>query len=277
VSIPNIRSSSYQTNRNAYENAQAARTVAISSAESALASARATLAASQAQFTQATAPANSEDIALGAAQVAAARASLVAAQTRLSDSILVAPFSGIVTDVAVEPSELAGPSSPAVTVISDSAYQVTVDVPEDDIANIDVGDEAEVTFDAYDDNVFKATVAFVSPVARNINGVNAVEVKLAFLDDDPRVKSGFSADADISTAFKKDVLAVPARAIVEEDDRKYVRSLAADGSLKEIPVETGLRGSDGMVEITKGLQEGDTVITFIDQATLDALTSAKSK
>ena len=60
---------------------------------------------------------------------------------------------------------------------------------------------------------------------------------------------------------RENVIAVPQRAIIRKNGDQFVR-IADDESFREVKVETGLRGSDGNIEIISGISEGDKVITF---------------
>jgi multidrug efflux pump subunit AcrA (membrane-fusion protein) len=143
-------------------------------------------------------------------------------------------------------------------------YKITANVPEVDIAKVKIADVAEVTLDAYgSDEKFVATVSSIDPAETIIEGVPTYKVTLRFNDRDTRIKSGMTANIVMRTNEKKDVLVVPARAILlhEGDNTRYVRLLVG-GVAKEIPVQIGLRGSNGMVEILSGLNQGDQVVTF---------------
>ena len=70
-----------------------------------------------------------------------------------------------------------------------------------------------------------------------------------------------TAEINISTAERSAVLAVPERAVISRGGRKFIRVLT-EGAVTEQTVQTGLRGSDGRVEITSGLKPGAEVIVF---------------
>ena len=74
-----------------------------------------------------------------------------------------------------------------------------------------------------------------------------------------------TANLTIETAKKDSVIAIPQRAVISDDDRNYVRILLKSGDIEEREVVRGLRGSGGLVEIVSGLEEGDNVITFIQE------------
>lgn len=123
-----------------------------------------------------------------------------------------------------------------------------------------------VTLDALTPNdIFKATVFEIDPAATNIQGVVYYRIKTKFDALDPRFKAGMSANVDIATAEKDNVIVIPQRAVKTEDgtSKKYVDVLQADGlTTKKVYVQTGLQGNEGMIEITSGLSGGEKVVTF---------------
>jgi multidrug efflux pump subunit AcrA (membrane-fusion protein) len=73
-----------------------------------------------------------------------------------------------------------------------------------------------------------------------------------------------TANLDIKTNERKNVLTVPTRAILTEDSSRLVRIVNPDNkTYKNVPIKVGLKGSDGMSEIISGLNIGDRVVTYI--------------
>ena len=130
-----------------------------------------------------------------------------------------------------------------------------------DIAKLSKGNTADITLDAYgEDTHFSAKLYFIDPAETIIDGVPTYRIKLQFMQDDQRIKSGMTANMKIVTSTRTDVLAIPQRSITQKNDgTKTVFLLLLDGATKEAIVQTGLRGSDGKVEILSGLNEGDKI------------------
>jgi HlyD family secretion protein len=150
-----------------------------------------------------------------------------------------------------------------ISIISQGDYQIESFIPEADISKIKIRNKASTTLDAYGSNVvFDTAIIKIDPAATVIDGVPTYKVTLRFMDQDSRIKSGMTANLDILTNQKDNVLLLPNRVLITEDDGKYVSILNPDGSgkilLKKIVV--GLRGSDGNTEIISGLNEGDKVL-----------------
>ncbi len=170
------------------------------------------------------------------------------------------PINGVVTDVAAEVGETIPSDKTVVSVISSNQYQIKADMPEADIARVSVGSEADTTLDAYgDEEVFKTKVVEINPAETIIDSVATYEVTLQFIEQDPRVRSGMTADITISGERRDNVLVIPQRAVVSKDGQKTVQVVQGDQTVEKT-ITTGLRGSDGNVEVLSGLNEGDQVV-----------------
>lgn len=201
------------------------------------------------------------------AMVEQAQASVDVIRDQLKEVDLLAPFDGIVTKRNANPGEtvVLNLNSPILTVIRKDDLLIESNIPESDISKIAIGQNVNVTLDALtSDDVFKASVFKIDPASTVIQGVVYYRIKLKFDSLDPRFKAGMSANIDIATAQKDNVISVPSRAIKLDGDKKYVDVLqTADNTTKKVYVETGLEGDEGMVEITSGLKGGEKVVTFV--------------
>lgn len=206
------------------------------------------------------------------AQVASQYAVIQGVQAQLDKSVLYAPISGLVTKMEAKVGEIVFPSSSAmsnnltfVSIITDKNYEIETNVAEVDIAKIKVGDISKVTLDAYgEEKMFEAVVTKIDPGEIVIEGVPTYKVTLQFTKDDTAVKPGMTANLDIQTDKREGVIAIPQRAVITKDSEKFVNvvagTLRGQPVIKEVTVTLGIRGSDGSVEITKGLKEGDEVV-----------------
>ncbi|MFC1733316.1 efflux RND transporter periplasmic adaptor subunit [candidate division KSB1 bacterium] len=230
----------------------------VETTESKLSLARKKLALVEAGATQ-------EDIKAQEAVVERAEASVRAAQAELAKTVIRAPFSGIVTRVDVEMGETVSANTPVVSLISPAYFEIETFVPEADIAKIKIGDSTRVTLDAYaSDLFFDANVISIDPAETILEGVSTYKVVFEFIDEEGFGKSGMTANVDVLTASREDVIAIPARSIETDGDKKFVRILTEDDIVLESFIETGLRGSDGRVEIISGVEEWDRVILFFE-------------
>jgi len=242
----------------------ASRDSQIATAEGAVASAKSSWDLAKAQLEFKKAPTRTEDISLQRAKVAQAQAAVSRAQATLDQMTIVAPVNGLVTRVEYEIGEKPDLTKPVIAILGQSGLEIEVDIPESDIAKVAVGQEAMITLDAFgEDRKFVGHVTFIDPAETVIQDVVYYKVKVTFDDGDGEIKPGMTANIDIITAQKTDVLVVPVRA-VKENGGKYVE-LLIDGAPEKRNVETGIRGDGGVIEILSGLEAGDQVITFIKE------------
>jgi len=236
------------------ENAQAM--VALKKA--ALDSAKAMLALKQS-------PARDVDLAPLLANISQAEIALKIAKNKYEDSQLKAPIDGVVSFIYGSVGENVSLSETALAAfLSLQADQLIVEanVPETDIIKVNKGDDVAMTIDAFDfTEKFDGSVIYIDPAETIIQGVIYYEIKTAFDLEDERLKSGMTANLEIITDQKENVLTIPARAIKYEDSIRYVEVLN-NGTPKKTIITTGLE-SDQYVEVTSGLKQGDKIITFV--------------
>ncbi len=206
--------------------------------------------------------ATSEQIQGQEAQVKSARANVENILAQIAKSTIKSPFAGTITKQEAKIGEIAQAGAIIVSLISEAEFEVEVNTPEADIAKIKINDTAKITLDAYGSDVkFQGKVTKINPSETIIEGVATYKTTLQFLQKDERIKSGFTANIDILTAQKENVLAVPYRAVITKKNDKIIKVLNGK-KIEERKVEIGLRGSDGNVEIINGLNEEEKIITF---------------
>jgi len=200
------------------------------------------------------------------ARIAKAQASVKQYQAELAKTIISAPINGIVTLMDAKVGEIIAANTVIVSLISVSQFEIEANVPEADIAKLTIGNLGRVTLDAYgSDVVFEVRITKIDPAETVIEGIATYKTTLQFKDGDGRVKSGMTANIDISTGESKDVIVIPGRAVITKNGKKFVRVVDDGGIIREAIVITGLRGSDGSIEITEGITEGEKVIIFLEE------------
>ncbi|MFH1582754.1 MAG: efflux RND transporter periplasmic adaptor subunit [Candidatus Falkowbacteria bacterium] len=221
----------------------------------------------EAQLNQLKAGARAQDISLAQAQVAQAQASLDLVRNQINNNILKAPLDGTITKKNYEAGEQFSSAKPVFSLLGINNFEIEVDVSEADITKVAINDQTEVTLDAFGEDIkFSGQVSFIEPAETVIQDVIYYKVKINFDGKDKDVKSGMTANANITTAKKDNVLIAPSRAVIEKNSSgKFARTLVLE-EVKEVPVTIGLRGDNGLVEILSGLNENDIVVTYIQQS-----------
>lgn len=199
-----------------------------------------------------------EEITAQGARVQKAQAALKGAKVDLKKTVLVSPINGIITKLNVKIGETVTAGQIAASIISDKNFEVKVDVPEANIAKIAVGNEALLTLDAYGPRVkFSGKLVRINPAEKIIEGVATYESTLEFKEQDPRIKSGMTAN--IVFNIKKDgILVIPQNAVTRKRGTPYVTT-NENGLPQERRIRIGATGINGLIEVVEGLKEGETV------------------
>jgi HlyD family secretion protein len=226
-----------------------------------IASEKASVAQAQAALNVTLAGSTQEDINAQAAQVEQAEASVQDIQVKINEASLTAPMSGIITTQNAKVGEIASPGVPVVSLIAANELEVDADVPEVDIGKVSIGDIVSMTFDAFPNETFTGKVFYIDPAQTIISGVVDYEVKVAFDKSDPLMKSGLTANLDITTQTKNNVLILPQYAILQNDSGTFVETLV-NGAVVQNPVTLGISDENGNVEIVSGATEGEQAINI---------------
>lgn len=172
-------------------------------------------------------------------------ANLDRARYSLSKTTMTSPMDGLVTALNAEVGEIVmigtmnNPGTVIMTISDMSQIEVEVEVDETDVAEVKLGQEAEISIDAFPDTTFKGRVNEIGHSAR-VSGLGTQDqvtnflVKVTLLDDVPAIRPGMSASVDITTNSRIDVLNVPIQAVVmreEETDTLAAASEKEDGAI----------------------------------------------
>jgi len=218
----------------------------------------------EAQLNQLKAGTRSQDINLAQAQVSQAQASLDLVKNQINNNTIKAPLDGTITKKNYEAGEQFSLSKPVFSLLGVNNFEIEIDVSEADITKVALNNPVEITLDAFGEDVkFFGKVNFIEPAETVIQDVIYYKVKINFDGQGKDVKSGMTANANITTAKKENVLIAPLRAVIEKTDGSKVARLLVGEEIKEVPVTLGLRGDDGLVEVLSGLNENDLVVTYI--------------
>lgn len=213
-------------------------------------------------------------------QVASSKENVQRAQTNLGYATITSPIDGTVISKSVEEGQTVAASfnTPELFTIAKDLtnMQVVANVDEADIGNVKEGDRVTFTVDAYPDDTFEGIVKQVRLEATTTNNVVTYEVVISAPNADLKLKPGLTANVTIYTQERSGVLAVANKALrftpTKETVGKDMKIVDCKGknkvwtlngnTLTAHPVTIGQ--SDGInTEITKGLKQGDKIVTEI--------------
>lgn len=243
-----------------YEQALAAYNIRMESpTESELRAAEAAVAGAQSQLNSVLEGASEEDLIMAEVGVGQAEVSLELVQVQLEGATIVAPFGGTVGFVGAEVNEQVAPGTPMIILIDPSSFHVDVRIDEVDIGQVEVGQEARITLDAFPDQELMGRVDFIAPVASVDLGTATYLVRVSFDPTTVALRAGMTANITIVTEQKENVLLVVSRAISvdRETGLLYVEKLE-DDELVRTEVEIGLQDESNS-EVLRGLDEGDLI------------------
>ncbi|MFT5320443.1 MAG: HlyD family secretion protein [Pseudohongiellaceae bacterium] len=212
------------------------------------------------------------------ASLGQSNALLQEADKNLRKTSVYSPLQGMVTSLDIKVGEMAissttnVPGSSLMTIANPESIQTEVNVDEADIANVAIGQEAEIVAIAYPDTPMKGVVESIAISAKQPAGSQSLsfEVKLAFTDTNGVVlRPGMSCRAEIFTNTNDEMLAVPIQAIRIEEDIElklttYTVFTLNNGIAREVEIEVGI-SDDEYQEIISGLDEGVQVIIGPDR------------
>ena len=176
---------------------------------------------------------------IAASQAEQSKANLLSAQDQLSKTRLTAPKYGIVISITKEEGEMAvgGMFNPGVlmTVADLSRMEVEVDVNENDVVNIEVGDTTEIEIDAYPDTTFYGLVSEIAHSALSLNmgsqqQVTNFKVKVKMLSVPDRIRPGMSSTVNIITKTIKNITSIPIQSLTSRPDNymKIEKNIKSD-------------------------------------------------
>ena len=199
--------------------------------------------------------------------VTSAQADMEEAQTNLeelnnfvgNDGIVFANGTGMVTEVFYDKNDDLINKGAMLSYVKEEAYTVSIDVSEEDISSVKVGDSVDITIKSYEETTYKGTVLSITTAATSDYATTvSYPVIIKIEGDTSKLYGGMTAEATFVTDSVTDVLYISKKAVQEIENKNYVYIEDAAGTKRMTEVETGF--SDGTnIEITSGLEEGDIV------------------
>lgn len=217
------------------------------------------------------------DIEVAQAKVVSAQAALDNAKAALKAATMTAPFDGTIVSVGATVGDLVSSGTTVIVLADLTDLRVRAIVDETDIGNVQVGQEATITFDAFPGIRFQGKVLEVPLQGKLSQNILTYEVPVSMGKvTDVSLKPGMTANVSILVGRRQNVLLVPVLAVQQGEEGNVVKVLdSPSGPAVETRVVLGL--SDGLnVEVKQGLNEGDRVV-FEYQATQQSATGQRNQ
>ncbi|MBQ4258858.1 MAG: HlyD family efflux transporter periplasmic adaptor subunit [Lachnospiraceae bacterium] len=187
------------------------------------------------------------------------------------DGCLYADGNGIVTAVGYEAGDRLRDTGIMVSYAKPEDMTISVDVTQEDIVDLQVGDRVDITFPAYYEDTYQGKIQSIQTTATSSDS-NTVSytVVISVEGDTTLLYGGMTADIVFVTEQKEDVLYISKKAIVKENGRTYVYTKTALGRMELKEVTTGI--DNGVhIEIISGLEEGETIYLATRVSSQDAV------
>jgi RND family efflux transporter MFP subunit len=179
------------------------------------------------------------------------------ARHELSQTRLVAPFTGRVVERMVNLGEHVTAGKACFKVVDFNPLRARLYFPEKDLQRVRVGQEAEITMDSHPGRTFAARVTLVNPIVDHHNGTFKVTLELP--NPNEGLRPGAFARVRLETGTFENALLLPRRGVLTEDGESYV-FVARGDSVEKVAVSLGAVEND-TAQILSGISEGDRIVT----------------
>ncbi len=175
---------------------------------------------------------------------------------------LIAPASGIVTEISVRPNVKSGGGETVMTIASSDRLQVKLDISETKISQIELGQKVRISGVGFRNSTYYGVVTDIGSRAKTsalTGGTPSVAVCVTLLKKGEDIKPGFSAKARILTGEQNDTIVVPYEAVgADRNGREYVY-VVKNSVAQKTYVTTAGEHSEGF-EVIGGIQQGDQIV-----------------
>lgn len=200
-------------------------------------------------------------VASAEAAVADARSRLASAERTLADTVIRAPFSGIVARRSVHTGDIVTPGTELFRIIDPSSMRLEASVPSDDLSVLRIGATVEFTVRGYD-RPFTGRIERIAPQADSTT--RQVPIYVAVPNDGGKLVAGLFAEGRVISSSATGLI-VPLNAVNTTDNEPWVLRVR-NGATERVPVTLGLRDPRReQVQIASGLSDGDTLLRGASQ------------
>jgi membrane fusion protein (multidrug efflux system) len=198
-------------------------------------------------------------VQLDEARLALAKVELNMAKQNHLDHRIVSPLDGVINLKIASLGEHVNvaPKDEILKIVQMDPLELEFYVPENWVGNIHLGTKIQFTVKAFSEEKFLGVLQFISPTADP--STRNVKMKALVQNSHYRLKPGYFAEVTLQTGINPKALVIPESALFSQEG-KFFAFVAQDGIAHLREVEPGLR-FEGKVEILKGIQKGERVVT----------------
>lgn len=189
-------------------------------------------------------------------QLKQAEISYEQAVSGLGNTIVTAPVSGVISTLDVKVGQIATNSQPAATIVDMDKVYIQINVVENMVNKLEVGQEVEIKVASASDEYISSTISYISPTADMRSQLYNVRVYIENIED--KIKPGMNGEVKLNMDKIESAIIIKSNAVLDRDDKKIVYVVEDDKAI-EREVTTGLDTGE-YIEIKTGIAEGETVI-----------------
>jgi RND family efflux transporter MFP subunit len=191
------------------------------------------------------------------ARLRAAEADLIMAKKSLGDSVLVAPFSGIVAQRHAQPGERIPLDAKIISVMDLSRLELEAAVPAAEIGKIRVGQKVLFRIDGFGARPFDGRIERINP--GTTAGSRSISVYAVIDNAEGVLRGGMFAQGAASLERIEGGLLIPLSAVREEAGQAYVYALG-EGTVRRKAVKIGAADATGRAQVLEGLVSGERIV-----------------
>lgn len=199
-----------------------------------------------------------------------AQSQLEQAQENYQNSLITAPFTGLVASINYEVDQMVSAGQPVAQVINSSSMKAKLTVSGSDVNKVKLDQPVEIEFPSVPNKNYKGKVVRINKALNPIT--NALEIEVHLLNPDEKVQSGIFGKFNLELVTRENVLVIPEVAVQQQTEVRINRKTGVQQSVQKYfifkieddhaaltEVRIGIR-SDGRLEVIDGLKEGDKVV-----------------
>lgn len=177
-------------------------------------------------------------------------------QIRLQNTQIISPFHGEIARKYVDNGALVSPSTPIVTIVHTARVKIVANVLEKDIPLLKPGMKAKIQAETYPERIFEGKVAQINSALEL--STRTLQVEFYIPNSQRLLKPGMFAKLEVLLSEKPQTLIIPREAVIQTGGEPSVFVVEGNQALRR-PIATGYE-QDQMVEVLRGLKEGDKVV-----------------